>query len=445
MTRSLFDTVVESFRIITGDRTARRVVLGTVLAVVCVSALVPYLFRHAPAPEENAVNNPGLTFHTCAAAEVADEMEVLGQIVYYEKVAVSSKVTGRLEKIYVQEGKRVRKGEVIAQVERLPLELSLKQQAAECDIARTSLRLAVAKYENALKSIEIKFRSIEKAEAEVYDKLISFQNMDRMLKNKEVLLKMGGVSESEMASLKAQHTTLHTKYLLAGSDLAIQRVGYRDEDIITEGMAVPKTKKEKVELLKKINTKIERAEVEAAKARVTQAEKALESTQILLRETTLHAPITGVVASKNMEAGEMVKAESVIAIVVSIDRVFVSFNVSERELPALRTGQKLCFTVDALGDRPLTARIERFTPVLDPKTRTVEVKALLANPAHAMLPGMFARGKVLLGKKLKTILIPPAALIKKEKDRGELYLVKKGWFFSKKLNWAGSIPEVSLF
>ncbi len=152
----------------------------------------------------------------------------------FARINISSKVSGRLSRIYIHEGDRVSAGRLIAEIERLPLEITLSQQRSELEIARRAHDLAKARYENALKGIEIKQKTIQKAAAELNDKLASNQNMDRILKNKIVLYDAGGLSESELKNLRTQHTTAYTAYQLAKSDLEIQQVGYRNEDIAAE-------------------------------------------------------------------------------------------------------------------------------------------------------------------------------------------------------------------
>jgi len=359
--------------------------------------------------------------------DVRDTIQVLGQIVFKEKVNISSKVNGRLSRIYVKDGKRVGRGELIAEIERLPFEITLKQQKSELEIANKALELSEAKYSDALKGIEIKFKTIKKAKAELYDKKISYENMDNVLKNKTALFKAGGVSNTELEGIKTQHTTLRTKYELAESDYEIQLVGYRDQDIKNEGIKVPVTTDEKIKVYKEINTKIEKAEVESAKSRVQQARSSLLSTELLLKETYIRSPITGVIAVKNMEGGEMVKEDSVISTVMDISSVFISMNLNEKDLTKVKSGQKVTFSVDAFNiDKSFTGTVDTVSPVLDTKTRSVEVKAIVSNGNSALLPGMFARAVIDTGKSVKGILIPKGAVIIHEDGRSEVYIVKNG-------------------
>ena len=365
--------------------------------------------------------------------EFAEKIDLLGQIVSREKISVSSKVSGRLSRIHVHEGDRVRNGQLIAEIERLPLEITLNQQRSELEIAHRAYDLARARYENALKGIEIKQKAIQKAAAELNDKLAGYRNMDRILKNKTVLYEAGGLSESELNNLRTQHTTAFTAYQLTKSDLEIQQVGYRDEDITAEGLKVPSSEKERMELLKRINTKIELAELESARSRISQAENNVKSTEILLKETAIRSPIDGLVAAKSMEAGEMVKPESIIATLINIAEVYLAMNVGEKEIKKIKPGQTVSFTVDAYGGREFGAVIRRVTPVLDLKTRTVEIKAALPNPGYRLLPGMFARARITTGVPEKRLLAPLSALTQKDESSGAVFLVKKGILFKQKI------------
>lgn len=434
------ENLAKVFTILVKNR--KKPVLALLLAVIAITSLTRYSCTTTSNKEtdfldigmdKNLTENNGVEFLTVEKKDIVDEIEVMGQIIFYEKINISSKVTGRLQKLYVREGTRVTRGQLIAEVERLPLQIQLKQQRAELDIARKTFELTKSKYENAVKSVEIKLKTIEKAKADLEDKKVSHENMNRILKNKMILFKAGGVSESDLESLKAQHKTSYTRYMLAKSDLEIQKVGYRDEDIIAEGYSVPKSRKARTALIKKINTKIERAELEASRSKIKHAMQSIESTKILIQETYIRSPINGVVASKNMEAGEMIKEDSVIATLVNIDRVFIAMNVNEKEIKRIKNGQAVIFTVDAIGNENFKASIDRITPVLDQKTRTIEIKAVMDNPGKRLLPGMFARAHIQCGTLENKISVPLSSLIKREEDAGLLYIVKKGLIFKQKV------------
>lgn len=406
---------------------ARFTVLVILAAVIC-GIVYGVMFIEVPWRKKPAQNSAGagITTMVVESCEVRETIDCLGQIVFREKASISSKVSGRIAKIYVREGQRVRKGDVIAEIERLQYEITLKQQKSELEIANRALDLSEAKYSDAMKGVEIKLKTIKKAEAELRDKKATFENMKNVLHNKTELYRAGGISKTEYESVKTQYTTLLTNYEVARSDLEIQQVGYRDIDITSSGYGVPSSEAEKIKILKIINTKIERAELESAKARVKQAESSLLSTQLILSETYIRSPLTGVVAVRGMETGEMVREDSVIATVMDISRIYVSINLGEREIKRITKGQKVVFTVDAFPEKKFTAVIDTVTPVLDSKTRTFEVRGIADNGKSELLPGMFSRAVIDTGRSVKGIVIPSAAVIKGEDGRSGIYIVRNG-------------------
>lgn len=382
---------------------------------------------------KNTSSSSGITSVIVESSEIRDTIDCLGQIVFREKATISSKVNGRLARINIKEGQRVTKGEIIAEIERLPFEIALKQQKSELEIARKALELADAKYNDAMKGVEIKLKTIKKAEAELRDKKAIFDNMENILRNKTELYRAGGISRTEYESVKTQHNTLKTDYEVASSDLEIQLVGYRDRDITGAGYKVPSSDTERVKILKIINTRIEKAEVESAGAKVKQTEDSLLSTQLMLNETYIRSPLTGVVAVRSMETGEMVREDSVIATVMDISRVYVSINLGEKEVQRVSKSQKITFTVDALPEKKFTAAVDTITPVLDTKTRTFEVRAIAENRGMKLLPGMFSRAVIDTGKTVKGILIPLSAVIRGDDNRTEVYIVRNNMLVRKNI------------
>jgi multidrug efflux pump subunit AcrA (membrane-fusion protein) len=148
--------------------------------------------RDNASARENTGIPPEISFQVIERKDITREIEALGQVVFHEKVNISSRISGRLAKVYVTEGSKVSKGTLLAEIERLQLELTLREQSAELEIARRALDLAQAKLDNAVRSVEIRFKSAEKARAELHDRETAFHNMERVLSNKTALHAAGG-------------------------------------------------------------------------------------------------------------------------------------------------------------------------------------------------------------------------------------------------------------
>jgi multidrug resistance efflux pump len=107
-----------------------------------------------------------------------------------------------------------------------------------------------------------------------------------------------------------------------------------------------------------INTRVEKADVEAARAKVIQVEKSIEGTKTLIAETYIRSPLNGLVAAKLMESGEMVKQDSILMTLITVSKVFVSLNVNEGMAQSVQSARnysrrctrptRYCGTVDRI-------------------------------------------------------------------------------------------------
>ncbi len=128
----------------------------------------------------------------------------------------------------------------------------------------------------------------------------------------------------------------------------------------------------------------------------TQVRQALAAEKIAkkaLTDTRLFAPFSGYIAAKYAEAGQSVAPGVAIVKLVKIDRVKVSFSVPEEEISKIQKGQALHVRVKALDDKMYEARITEKGVTADALSHSYEVKGIIGNPSHELLPGMIAEVK----------------------------------------------------
>jgi RND family efflux transporter MFP subunit len=126
---------------------------------------------------------------------------------------------------------------------------------------------------------------------------------------------------------------------------------------------------------------------------------AVQKTQAanLLENTQLRSPIGGVVTARNFDAGDMWNGAMPILTVMQIDRLKVSFSVSEQYFPQVKTGMAAQIKADMYPDRVFDGRVTLVAPAIDPATRTFMIEVTLPNAGGELRPGMFARTKLTFG------------------------------------------------
>ena len=109
---------------------------------------------------------------------------------------------------------------------------------------------------------------------------------------------------------------------------------------------------------------------------------------------TLRAPIGGVVIRKNVKEGSYVETGDPLFKISDLEHLWLYLDAYESDLPWLRYGQDVSFTVQARPGETFHGRIAFIEPEVDSRTRTVQVRVNVPNAELDLKPGMFARGEV---------------------------------------------------
>jgi RND family efflux transporter MFP subunit len=140
---------------------------------------------------------------------------------------------------------------------------------------------------------------------------------------------------------------------------------------------------------------VARSELDAARTRLDATTAQVEGARVrasegatALSDSHLRAPMSGVIAKRNVELGTLAQPGTVAFSIVDTSSVKVVFGVPDTELEALRLGTLQTVRTEAFQDREFEGHITRIAPVADPKSRVFEVEVSIANPEGLLRPGM---------------------------------------------------------
>lgn len=154
-------------------------------------------------------------------------------------------------------------------------------------------------------------------------------------------------------------------------------------------------------------------------ARRLQYDVAKSSYENLLENTTLVAPISGIVSARNFDVGDMSSGAPVL-VIQQITPVKIMINVSESLFSKLRKGLKVYVQLDSYGDEVFNGSISRIYPTIDMATRTFPVEVTIPNRNEKLRPGMFARVTLPYAKERRTIV--PDRAVNKLMGSGDRYV-----------------------
>lgn len=143
-----------------------------------------------------------------------------------------------------------------------------------------------------------------------------------------------------------------------------------------------------------------------------------------LSYTTVVAPISGVVASRDIKPGNFVQINSPIFRIVDSERLEATLNVPEREIAKLRAGQQVKLVADALPGREFAGTVDRVSPVVDTGTGTFRVVAAFSGDGE-LQPGMFSRLGINYDQRADALVVPRTALLE-DGSEPAVYVVRDG-------------------
>lgn len=316
-------------------------------------------------------------------------------------VRISPKITGTVQKVYVRENHRAKKGELL-------LELDASDYNIQLDEAKAALQSAVSRRKEAQLSASL-VKTLNNAEIQQASSGVFMENAgvaetqaqmalaEQKLKQAEAKLNVAK-AQSEQAESNAE--VAKTEKDLAENDLGRYQKLYEKEEISKQQMAhagaALKTAEAKLQAAFKIVAASKaameqaqtekqmakeelnqvKAKIEGAKAKVGKAEGALEATKaapqkealseagvdtsgsevqraealfkkakLELSYTKIYAPVSGVVTKKAVEEGMLVQAGQPLMAIVS-DEIWVVANFKETQIKKIRPGQTVDIEVD---------------------------------------------------------------------------------------------------
>ncbi len=154
-------------------------------------------------------------------------------------------------------------------------------------------------------------------------------------------------------------------------------------------------------------------------ARRLQYEVAKATYENLLENTTLIAPISGIVTARNYDNGDMAGGLPVL-VIEQIRPVKIMINISENLFARVRKGMKVIVNLEAYGEENFAGTISRIYPTINNATRTFAAEVTVPNHDERVRPGMFARVTLPYGK--QNHVVAPDRSVNKLMGSGDRYV-----------------------
>ena len=301
--------------------------------------------------------------------DLAKSVVATGKVTPITKVEVKSKASGIVKKLMVEYGDKVKRGQLLAQLDKDEIQAQVDQSRAALQAAEASLASSEADSERAMVDAEgpdvpLLKRQYERAEEMAKDGVVSASALDDADRNYKMALNKQNVAKAQVQVLKA---------------------------------------------------KIRQSQAEVAKdqANLAQLEEQLSYTDIV-------SPIDGIVLSRDVEMGDAVSSILVLGssatLVMTLgdtSQVYVKGKVDESDIGKVYLGQPARIKVESFKDKTFYGKVTKISPmgVEKDNVTTFEVRVSINNPGGELKAEMTANAEIILEEHKNVLQIPEGAIL----------------------------------
>lgn len=316
---------------------------------------------------------PAVDTYTLERQDMYRRISLFGQTVSEASVDIAPKYAGKIMDVKVKLGDRVQAGQVLLVQDTKDLELSIQQNNAAIHQAEADVMEAEATYQATYYKVNANFERLK-------------QNDERY----QALYEQGAVS-------KEAYDSVHQEVVDAQAALDI----LRNQTMIGE---VP-------------------ASVETKRAALAKSQSGTEALAKQRSDMILIAPRDGVIGYRNAEVGAIASAGQKVFSLVDNSKIYVDCQLSEQDIAAVKTGLKLQFNVESLGNT-YEGTIIYVSPAVDATTKSYIARIALDRVDDVIKAGMFARTQLKVLQRPQTLFVPKDGVVEKN-GKTSIFVVKE--------------------
>ena len=360
----------------------------------------------------------------------------------------------------------------------IKVESQLEVARAAVDAAKAQLKQAqtlaqaqaIAQFEQAKAGVTIAEANLKKAQEGARDQEVrqakaalkaakaGLENAQASWRRVEKLHEKEAVSDRDLDNAKAQLDSTSAQHESAVEQLSLVKEGARREDIITAEahvhqaqaslalarvpldtedwqqqiiLAESQVRQAAANLLsaeKMIDIRSWEHDIAVAQAQFDQANEQVNLAKKRLADTTITAPVKGVVVSRVVDIGDFAAAAGgpgsmPILTIVKMDVVKAVFTISEADLSNVAVGTAVGIET---RQQHITGKIDFISPLVKSGDRSVTVKAEIPNPAYQLKPGMFVEVNIALPVPDDSLLLPREAVLNIQAGVGHVFVATDG-------------------
>ena len=329
----------------------------------------------------------------------------------FESAELYAKVSGYLEKLYVDIGSRVKQGDLLAEIDVPELTKDVESAAASYQQAEAEVAQAEARIDSAIADQKAAEAKIAQAKADVDRCQAEVEFTQSQYERNRELNELKGIPDRVVEEKLRQFQSAKASHSAAQSSVSA-----------AEQLAAAATSR----------IALARADLKVSQAKARVAESQLARAKVMASYMKITSQYDGVITARNFHRGEFIRApgqggQAPLLAVDRTDKMRVVVKIPDLEVPYVQPGDLATVRLDALPQREFTGSVARIADSEDPLTRTMQVEIDLPNPDGAIRDRMYGRVQIALEASPPGVTVPTTALVGDILDgRAKVFIVQNG-------------------
>ena len=351
---------------------------------ICFSAVAAVLCFVSGCSNAEKEKEPVVSVQTTPVQRAAISQVISVEAVVFplEQATVAPKISSTIKKFHVQRGARVKKGDLLVELENSDL-------SAAAEASKGDFEQAEANYATTVGASLP--QQIQKAELDATSAKSNFEAQQKVYESRKELFQQGALPRRDLDSAEVAFLQARSQNEQAQKQLAdLQRVG-------------------KQQALK------------SAQGSLSSADGRMKGAQALLSYSRITSPIDGVVTDRPLFEGDLAAANQPLLTVMNTSRLIAKAHVPQSEAAVLKVGNAAELKIPGI-DEPIKGRVSLVSPALDPGSTTIEVWVEASKPDPALKPGMSVEISM-TAKTVKDALVVPTSAVYKNSEGADYVLL----------------------
>ncbi len=358
------------------------------ILIICCVALAGTLGCGKKKVEEKKAELPVVETVQPVRKDLDSLYQATGSLEALQSVELSSEVTGKIKKLYVDEGSKVHKGMVVAEID---------DSVQKTQLAQAEANLMKAKAEWEKTKMGARPQELSTAEQSLFEAQSNYELAQLDYSRVKNMFEQGVASRQELDSSETSLKVKRAAHERAQQNLSLVKEGARKED---------------------------RASVQAA---YEEMKAVVDYYRVQLSKCRIVSPIDGVVTARYKQAGNMVSGQQIAPIfkIENINPIKSVLKIPQEDQFKMKKGLKVSLVLG--NGSQMSGNISLVSPAVDEVSRAVKVEALIPNKDSILRPGLFVEGNILLETRKNALTIPQSALLRQSGDSTQsVFVVNKG-------------------